>query len=126
MRTSYRNYLYVIFLFAIVSLQCNPKGGGQKDERKTGLILLDKGRYNDLTKADLPFGATGDNLPAYIDYSADLPPVRSQGNQQSCVAWATAYALKFFEEKKENNSTLEFSPSFIYNQINNYKNRKGQ
>jgi len=119
MRTIYRSYLYAILLFAIVSLQCNPKSS-QKDERKTGLILLDKGRYESLTKADLPFGAS-DKLPSYLDYSADLPPVRSQGQQQSCVAWATAYALKFYEEKKENNSDVEFSPSFIYNQINKGK-----
>ena len=120
MRTIYRSYLYAILFFAFVSLQCNNKKSGQQEERRTGLILLDPAKYQNLTKAELPFGA-GDNLPSFLDYTADLPKVKNQGAQQSCVAWATAYALKFFEEKKENNSTIEFSPSFIYNQINHGK-----
>jgi C1A family cysteine protease/fibronectin type 3 domain-containing protein len=72
-------------------------------------------------------------LPASIDLSEAMPPVGNQGQQGSCVGWATSYAnksyLEFIERKgkvdwnytldnsKLNLSTI-FSPSFIYNQIN--------
>ena len=42
--------------------------------------------------------------------------------QQSCVAWAVAYALKSYQEKVESGQQSKFSPSFIYNQINNGQN----
>lgn len=75
-----------------------------------------------------------------------MPPVGNQGRQGSCVAWATTYALKSYQEKVERNWkydiewTLDkewvnsssfyivakpkgsmqtvFSPAFVYNQIN--------
>ena len=85
-------------------------------------------------------------LPSSVDLSHSMPPVGNQGRQGSCVAWATAYALKSYQEKIEknwnydiewywdkewlnNNSFLTvykprgsmqhvFSPAFVYNQIN--------
>jgi len=62
-------------------------------------------------------------MPTKVDLSTDFPAPGYQGQQNSCVAWATAYAVKTYQEnverkwgttKKEN----IFSPSFIYNQIN--------
>lgn len=55
-----------------------------------------------------------------------LPPVNSQGQQGSCVAWAVGYYLKSYQENKENNRTSLAersnpdnicSPAFIYNLI---------
>jgi hypothetical protein len=67
-------------------------------------------------------------LPRQIDLSSNFPPAGNQGNQNSCVAWATAYALKSYQERMEENWELVsgeqlnynhiFSPAFIYNQIN--------
>ncbi|MFD1314568.1 C1 family peptidase [Namhaeicola litoreus] len=63
------------------------------------------------------------NLPASIDLSEYLPEVRSQGTQGSCVAWATGYYLKTFQENLENdrkNTTsndINMSPAFMFNQI---------
>ncbi|NQU27699.1 MAG: immune inhibitor A, partial [Candidatus Marinimicrobia bacterium] len=58
-----------------------------------------------------------------IDLSADFPPIRSQGSQGSCVAWAAGYYYKAYQEWQEHNWDLgsedhQFSPAFIYNQIN--------
>jgi len=58
-----------------------------------------------------------------IDLSANFPPIRSQGSQGSCVAWATGYYYKTYQEWQEHNWNLasedhQFSPAFIYNQIN--------
>ncbi|MEJ0106204.1 MAG: hypothetical protein WDO19_28235 [Bacteroidota bacterium] len=52
-------------------------------------------------------------------FSPNLPPIGDQGRQSSCVAWSIGYALKAFEEKIETKQLLLFSPSFIYNQLNN-------
>ena len=109
-----------VFLIAIFFLQCNNKTGKQ-EEHVTGL-LFDVSAYKRVAPADLPFGAA-DNLPSSMDYSTDMPEIGDQGHQHSCVAWATAYAFKGFAEKKENGSNLKFSPSFVYNQINNGKDQ---
>ena len=66
------------------------------------------------------------DLPENYDLSSDMPPVRSQGNQGSCVAWATTYYLKSYQEKKQYGfDYLSYeniiSPAFVYNQskVNN-------
>ncbi len=63
------------------------------------------------------------NMPSSVDLSQYLPEVRSQGIQGSCVAWATGYYLKTFQENLENDrkntssNDLNLSPAFIFNQI---------
>lgn len=66
------------------------------------------------------------SIPAAVDLSSKFPKPGYQGEQQSCVAWATGYAVKSYHENLKNNWGLDlaettFSPSFIYNQINNGK-----
>lgn len=61
------------------------------------------------------------DLPLSHDLSENMPPVRSQGSQGSCVAWATTYYLKSYQEKIQHNYDYEsyedvMSPAFIYNQ----------
>lgn len=64
-----------------------------------------------------------DKFPPFHDLSDILPPIGSQGNQGSCVAWASGYYLKSFQENLEDfeNGEIPFqnvmSPSFIFNQI---------
>ena len=63
------------------------------------------------------------DYPVSYDLSQFLPPVDTQGNQGSCVAWATGYYLKSFQENYQNSQgglaapTVVLSPSFIFNQI---------
>ncbi|MGB8955924.1 MAG: C1 family peptidase [Tumebacillaceae bacterium] len=56
--------------------------------------------------------------PSYV--ITNLPPVGDQGQQGSCVAWSTAYYQKSFGHGQTNsyNSSNEYSPSFVYNQLN--------
>jgi IPT/TIG domain/Papain family cysteine protease len=64
------------------------------------------------------------SLEASADLSSQLPPVGNQGSQGSCVAWSTSYYYKSWSEKQEHtgwnlsNTWYQFSPSFMYNQIN--------
>ena len=92
-----------------------------------GLQPAPEGKFGSVPEAKPPL--LGMALPSSHDLSDKMPPPGNQGRQQSCVGWATAYALKTFHEKVENNwsvldqqgglvSSRVFSPSFVYNQIN--------
>jgi hypothetical protein len=66
-------------------------------------------------------------LPSAADLSAKMPAVGYQGQEGSCVAWATAYAMRGYEARgdvwsgiapQDTDPKLNFSPSFVYNQLN--------
>lgn len=71
-----------------------------------------------------------EELPKSIDLSSMMPPVGNQGRQNSCVAWATGYAIKSYLLKNKGQApdydppfaggkgNFVFSPAFIYNQQN--------
>lgn len=80
------------------------------------MLFEKKEKLMGIPLASTPFG--GDELPASVDLSDKMPPIGNQGKQQSCVAWAVAYALKSYQEKVELGQQYRFSPSYIYNQIN--------
>src|SRR5262249_22391836 len=71
-------------------------------------------------------GAPGENptLASSVDLSKDFPLPGNQGQQYSCVGWALGYAIKTYQERVELGWSLEapehqFSPAYIYNQLNN-------
>jgi IPT/TIG domain len=73
--------------------------------------------------AGRPKAGAGLQPGASADLTAQLPPVGNQGNESSCVAWATSYYYKSSMEKREHttwnlsSARNQFSPSFVYNQI---------
>jgi methionine-rich copper-binding protein CopC len=79
---------------------------------------------DELDKKLLIKGIKPTSMPAIVDWSYLLPPVGDQGVQGSCTAWAAGYYYKTFQEGKDHGWTdltdaaHQFSPSFIYNQIN--------
>lgn len=94
---------------------------------QTGLIFASDAQLAGVPLASTPF--SGGELPSSADLSESLPPPGNQGNQQSCVAWSLAYALKSYQEYVEEhvpltgntgevNRSRVFSPAYIYNQIN--------
>ncbi|MES2777089.1 MAG: C1 family peptidase [Bacteroidota bacterium] len=89
----------------------------QETQQTLGLIFEKADRLAGIPMASTPFG--GDELPAIVDLTPNMPAVGNQGSQQSCVAWTVAYALKSYQEKLESGGQINFSPSYIYNQINN-------
>lgn len=59
-------------------------------------------------------------LPEHFSLEKYCPKRLNQGEQGSCVAWASAYACRtILEAQKEasNPDEVAFSPSFLYNQI---------
>jgi hypothetical protein len=111
--------------FLCIALFCTAAQNGTA--QATGLTFTPKDRLRGIPLASTPF--SGAELRPSIDLSADLPPPGNQGNQQSCVGWAIAYALKSYQEYREEGWSLAetgacnpahvFSPAFIYNQVNN-------
>jgi hypothetical protein len=65
----------------------------------------------------------GPTLPSFVDLSDDYPLPGNQGDQNSCVAWSLAYAIKTYQERVELGWSLEpaehrFSPAYLYNMLN--------
>lgn len=81
--------------------------------------------YDD--KRDLPAVRDAQSLPQSIDLSLDnaFPCVGSQSYIGSCISWAAVYyqfgyqvaAMNGWDSK--NNTSLQFSPKFVYNIVNN-------
>lgn len=93
----------------------------------TGLEFLDDASYRSIPMAAPPLLGT---LPPFVDLSADFPAPGNQGSQSSCVGWATAYAFKSFQERRERDWPLDeqshlFSPAFIYNQVKRSRDCRG-
>ena len=64
--------------------------------------------------------SAGDKLPAAATLLQFAPERKSQGQQGSCVGWASAYAARTITEAVatgQNPNEIAFSPSFLYNQI---------
>ncbi|HEX5037553.1 MAG TPA: C1 family peptidase [bacterium] len=99
----------------------------------SGLVPLSPEEYAKLeqVKAARSFSADDakpyQNLPRKVDLAAQLPSPGDQGKQNSCTAWAVAFAVKSFQEKRELGWDFSdkhlFSPAFVYNQINGGQDR---
>ena len=115
-----------IATISILFLSCNPADNKGTDNSNSqhqiplGMRFENTNKLAGIPLASTPFG--GDELPKMVDLSDKMPPVGNQGQQQSCVAWAIAYALKSYQEKVQTSQQMIFSPSYIYNQINNGMN----
>lgn len=62
-------------------------------------------------------------VPASADWTLNMPPVGDQGSQGSCVAWSMGYALRTYLYQVKTSwgvktADHQFSPAYIYNQIN--------
>lgn len=109
--------LIITFLFALFA-SCNLLGPKDySDDYKFGLKLATKEQLRSIPMASTPF--SGESLPPVVDLSSNLPPIGDQGLQSSCVGWSVGYGLKAYEERVESSQTVLFSPSYIYNQLNN-------
>lgn len=55
-------------------------------------------------------------LPKKVDYTRKVSPVRDQGNEGTCVAFATASGMKEYQEMLDYSKLILLSPRFIYNE----------
>jgi C1A family cysteine protease len=98
----------------------------------TGLKAIKTEKQGDrqLARALKSYGLESTPLPEVVDYSDSefLPLVGEQG-EKSCVGWSTGYYLRTYQQAKDIGWDVKqsgaginshiFSPTFIYNQINN-------
>ena len=87
-----------------------------------GLRWLSDSDYESMEKASIELL---EDVPSSHDLSKWFPPPGDQGSQSSCVGWALAYGIKSYQEAVElqrppTEPEHMFSPSFIYNQINEW------
>ena len=54
-------------------------------------------------------------LPDKIDYAVNMTPVRNQGDEGTCVAFASVVGIKEYQDTKEYKNLIELSPRYIYN-----------
>lgn len=118
MRKHFHLLVFALSLFVLFN-SCN-QNKNSKAKVALGMVIEDRSQLRNIPFADVPFGGT--ELPKLIDMSDKMPDPGNQGEQQSCVAWAIAYALKSYQENVQLGTKLLFSPSYIYNQINNGQN----
>jgi C1A family cysteine protease len=82
---------------------------------------IDQDKYKNIEIFEpLASGSNKNKLPASFSLLKYAPKPENQGQQGSCVGWATAYAAKTIQEAYRtgrNPNEIRFSPSFIFNQI---------
>ncbi|MDP2940988.1 MAG: C1 family peptidase [Candidatus Omnitrophota bacterium] len=54
-------------------------------------------------------------FPREVDYSVAMTPVRDQGQEGTCVAFAAAVGVKEYEDNREYKKLIMLSPRFLYN-----------
>lgn len=91
-----------------------------------GAKKMDNEEMRSLQVAPNPSISANTVLPRKKDLSANFPVPGNQGSQNSCTAWAVAYAYKSSQEKLDQGWEVDsderiFSPSYVYNQINGGK-----
>ncbi len=101
-------------------------GGGATTNAVSGLMHMVTGANMDPAKYDSVevFEPLADNtknpLPEKFSLEQFAPTRGDQGQQGSCVAWASAYGARSIvqaEATKQDPNSVRFSPSFLYNQI---------
>ncbi|MBN2466268.1 C1 family peptidase [candidate division WOR-3 bacterium] len=98
----------------------------QGHNHRTGLILEDLSKTapeHQVKSVKVAFGSPSFSDVPRVDLSDEVPPIGNQGNQGSCVSWATAYYHRSQLEYRERHWDLtdphhQFSPAFVYNQVN--------
>ena len=65
---------------------------------------------------DIPMGLVlpAIPIPAAVDYTPGMTPVRDQGDEGTCVGFATVVGVKEYEDSKEYRRKIALSPRFLY------------
>jgi len=66
---------------------------------------------------DIPMGLVLPpiSLPLNIDYSSEMTAVRNQGDEGTCVAFASVVGIKEYQDSKEYKKMMKLSPRYLYN-----------
>jgi hypothetical protein len=53
-------------------------------------------------------------IPKTADYTPNMSPVRNQGTEGTCVAFASVVGVKEYQDKKEYDRLIQLSPRYLY------------
>lgn len=90
-----------------------------------GAKLVSQSSYAKIPEISIDV-ARGTTLPPVLN--VPMPPVGNQGNEGSCVSWATAYAVRSSSYAATLGTTVftytdnVFSPEYVYNSLVSYAN----
>lgn len=93
---------------------------------QVGALVATPEQYQAVPEWQAPALGVGETYR--VDLRPLLPPVANQGRLNSCTGWAIGYAARSYQEVidqgwRANASSRQFSPLFIYNQINGGQDR---
>ncbi|MBN1524557.1 MAG: hypothetical protein JW904_08745 [Spirochaetales bacterium] len=114
--------LCIIIPALLLLLQCTP---GEDGPKGLGLGETPEMLYKSFrASSSQAYEGKAPEIAKDADLSPLFPTPGNQGTIGSCTAWTTAYACKTYQENIErewgaNTNKHIFSPSYIYNQINN-------
>jgi C1A family cysteine protease len=65
---------------------------------------------------DIPMGLVLPAIPVpqKVDYTSVMSPVRNQGSEGTCVAFASVVGVKECQDKKEYHRLIQLSPRYLY------------
>lgn len=65
---------------------------------------------------DIPMGLVlpAVPIPKMVDYVTKMSPVRNQGDEGTCVAFASVVGVKEYQDKKEYRRPVQLSPRYLY------------
>jgi C1A family cysteine protease len=65
---------------------------------------------------DIPMGLVLPpvRVPKRVDYTSAMTPVRNQGDEGTCVAFASVVGVKEYEDSEEYKKVIELSPRYLY------------
>lgn len=98
-------------------------GGTVADDGTNPLFMgcdMSEEVYNEAMVYEPLAAGNGNQLPSKTSLLAYTPKRLNQGRQGSCVGWSSAYGARSILQARatgQNPNEVEFSPSFLYNQI---------
>lgn len=116
--------LAVVLFFAFGRGGCSPTGEYDSNNPVASLFYsgleMDQDVY-DQAEVFMPLADNAKNpLPESVSLLKYCPPRKNQGQQGSCVGWASSYGARtilFAKQTGEDPNEVKFSPSYLYNQI---------
>ena len=65
-------------------------------------------------------------LPVKIDYTGNMTPVKDQGDEGTCVAFASVVGVKEYQDTKEYKNLISLSPRYLYSLCKKYDGSPGE
>lgn len=102
------------------------RGAAMPEDKQYGLGCL----KDPTDRRDLPMRLILPRITglAIVDYTEEMSPVRNQGEEGTCVGFASVVGVKEYHERKEHRRLIELSPRYLYHlckQLDGIPNQEG-